>query len=216
MPQKRKKTLKKKKTSKKKRRSFIFVLVLGGAVFLAGLALSPYLWQKLQEIPYIWRKGHEIKEWLIKPSVLEETKDIKLYFSVPQENYLFPQERRITSPSEITGQARAILAELISGPSSSSLAPTIPPKTEVRAVYIRDKCIYVDFSSTLREAHPGGSSGELLTIYSIVNSLLENLPSQSEVQILIQGRPADTLAGHIGIRKPLRMNLHLVKVSPAG
>lgn len=192
------------------------MLVLGGAVFVAGLLLSPYLWQKLQEIPYLWRKGHEIKEWLIKPSVLEETKAIKLYFSVSQENYLSPQERKITSSSEITGQVKAILAELISGPISSSLVPTVPPKTEVRAVYVKDKCIYVDFSSALREGHPGGSSGELLTIYSIVNSLLDNLPSQSEVQILIQGRPSDTLAGHIDIRKPLTMNLHLVKVSPAG
>ncbi len=216
MPQKRKKASEKNRTSKKKGRSLRFVLVLGGAVFLAGLLLSPYLWQKLQEIPYIWRKGYEIKEWIVKPFVLEETKDVKLYFSVPQENYLLPQERRITSSSGITAQARAILAELISGPGSSSFAPTIPPKTEVRAIYVRDKCIYIDFSSTLREAHPGGSSGELLTIYSIVNSLLENLPSQSEVQILIQGRPAETLAGHIDIRKPLRMNLSLVKVSPAG
>lgn len=191
---------------KKKRRSFIFIAVMAGVVFLAGFFLSPYL----------WRRGHEIKEWLIKPPLLEETRVVKLYFSAPKENYLFPQERKITSSSQIGSQAKAILGELINGPTSSSLVPTIPPKTEVRAVYIKDNCIYADFSLALQEKHPGGSSGELLTVYSIVNSLLENLPSQSEVQILVQGRPVNTLAGHIDIRKPLSMNLDLVKVGPAG
>jgi len=192
---------------KKKRRSFIFIAVMVGSVFLAGLFLSPYL----------WRKGQEIKEWLIKPPLLEETRVVKLYFSVSKEDYLFPQERKIISSSEVTSQAKAILGELINGPTSSSLlVTTIPPKTQVRAVYVKDKCIYVDFSSALQEKHPGGSSGELLTVYSIVNSLIDNLPSQSEVQILIEGKPANTLAGHIDIRKPLSMNLDLVKVSPAG
>jgi germination protein M len=197
---------KRKKNSKKKRRSLIFIAVMAGAVFLAGLLLSPYL----------WRKGQELKEWLVKPPLLEETRVVKLYFSVPKEDYLFPQERKITSSPEISSQAKAILGELINGPTTSSLVPTIPPKTQVRAVYVNDKCIYADFSSSLLEEHPGGSSGELLTIYSIVNSLLDNLPSQSEVQILIQGKPANTLAGHIDIREPLSMNLDLVKVSPAG
>ena len=200
MPQKRK------KPSKKKRRNFIFILVTAGALFLAGLLVSPYLWQK----------GHEIREWLVKPPPPEETRVVRLYFSVPKENYLFPQEREIASSSQISSQAKAILGELISGPTTSSLVPTIPPKTQVRAVYVKDKCVYADFSLALREEHPGGSSGELLTVYSIVNSLLDNLPSQSEVQILIQGRPADTLAGHIDVREPLRLNLDLVKGPPAG
>ncbi len=211
-----KKKPEKKKKSRQRRVNLVLVVVLFAIIFIVGLLISPYLWQKIREIPYLGQKGGEIKEWFAKPPFLEEDRVVKLYFSESKENYLLPQERRITSSAGISGQARAILAELANGPSSSSLVPTMPPKTEIRAVYVQGNCIYVDFSSDLRKEHPGGSSGELLTVYSIVNSLLENLPSQSSVQILIQGRPADTLAGHIDIRHPLSMNLDLLKVVPAG
>jgi len=98
-----------------------------------------------------------------------------------------------------------ILEELIKGPTNSSLSPTLPSQTEVRALYI------MDFSSSLKEKHPGGSTGELLTVYSIVDTLLANFPSQSRVQILIQGQPRETLAGHIDIREPLSKNTDIIR-----
>ena len=72
----------------------------------------------------------------------------------------------------------------------------------------------MDFSSALAEDHPGGSTGELITVYSIVDTLLTNFPSQSKVQILIQGKPRETLSGHIDIRKPLSKNTDIIRLSP--
>jgi hypothetical protein len=40
--------------------------------------------------------------------------------------------------------------------------------------------------------------------------VLTNLPNLQEVQILIDGREADTLAGHVDLRRPLRKNEALV------
>ena len=47
---------------------------------------------------------------------------------------------------------------------------------------------------------------ELMTVYTIVNALLTNLPTLQEVQILIGGQEVDTLAGHVDLRRPLRKN----------
>ena len=42
-----------------------------------------------------------------------------------------------------------------------------------------------------------------MTVYTIVNALLTNLPDLQEVQILIDGQEVDTLAGHVDLRRPL-------------
>jgi hypothetical protein len=69
---------------------------------------------------------------------------------------------------------------------------------------------FVDLDATVRTKHRGGSMQELLTVYSIVNTVIVNLPMVSAVQILIDGREADTLAGHVDLRRPLRKNESLI------
>ncbi|TET09929.1 spore germination-like protein [Candidatus Aerophobetes bacterium] len=192
----------KKKSGRKKKRTRILIYILVGVVFFAAGVLV---------VPLLQEKGYQIKEWITKPSPPQEMKIVKLYFSESAGERLVSEERKIIASPQIDQEAKLILKELIEGPKDSSLNPTLPSQTEIRAVYVKDDCFYVDFSSSLKEKHPGGSTGELLTIYSIVNTLLENFPSQSQVQILIQGEPAETLAGHIDIRNPLSKNFSVVK-----
>jgi hypothetical protein len=70
---------------------------------------------------------------------------------------------------------------------------------------------YVDLSADARSRHTGGALDELFTIYAIVNALTVNLPAITRVQILIDGREVDTLAGHVDLRHPLQKNLKWVK-----
>lgn len=192
----------KKKSGRKKKRTRILIYILVGVVFfVAGVLVFPLLQEK----------GYQIKEWITKPSPPQEMKIVKLYFSESTGKRLVSEERKIIASPQIGQEAKLILKELIEGPKDSSLNPTLPSETQIRAVYVKDDCFYVDLSSSLKEKHSGGSTGELLTIYSIVNTLLENFPSQSQVQILIQGEPAETLAGHIDIRNPLSKNFSVVK-----
>jgi len=44
-----------------------------------------------------------------------------------------------------------------------------------------------------------------------VNALTVNLPAIQRVQILIDGKEVDTLAGHIDLRHPLQKQLKWVK-----
>ena len=55
----------------------------------------------------------------------------------------------------------------------------------------------------------GGSSGEILTVYAIVDSLTSNVPAIRRVGILVAGRERDTL-GHLDLRRPLPADLTLV------
>ena len=63
---------------------------------------------------------------------------------------------------------------------------------------------FVDLSPELSSAHPGGSTNELLTVYAIVHAVTANLPAVQRVQILIEGKEVDTIAGHVDVRRQVQ------------
>ncbi|NLM38660.1 MAG: GerMN domain-containing protein [Firmicutes bacterium] len=91
---------------------------------------------------------------------------------------------------------------LVAGPADDDLLAILPPQTVIRDVYRRDDVAYVDFSRHLVTNHPGGTSGELVTIYGIVNTFA-SLPGIERVQIMVEGRPVESLAGHVYTGEPL-------------
>ena len=81
----------------------------------------------------------------------------------------------------------------------------------LRAFYVSEKGdAFVDLTG-IAAAHPGGSLTELLTVHAIVNAITANLPAIQRVQILVDGREADTIAGHVDIRRPLTRDTSLVR-----
>ena len=57
-----------------------------------------------------------------------------------------------------------------------------------------------------------GSKEELLAVYALVNSIVLNFPAVRKVQILLDGRPATTLAGHVDLSRPLTLDTTLLAV----
>ena len=82
----------------------------------------------------------------------------------------------------------------------------------MRAIYLSERGdLFVDFSPELTTRHTGGSLDELFTVYAIVNAATVNLPAIARVQILVDGKEVDTLAGHVDLRNPLAKNLTWVR-----
>jgi len=142
----------------------------------------------------------------------ENVKLVRLYFASPDADYLNIEARKILREEKITDEATVLVGELIKG-SRGNLDPTIPPGSELHELYIvpEEKCAYLDFNQAFQTNHPGGSAGELLTIYSLVNTLIDNLEGIERVQILIEGETIETLAGHIDTTKPLPRNGTIVE-----
>ena len=96
--------------------------------------------------------------------------------------------------------------------SSSPRPRAIPTGTTLRGLYLTERGdAFVDLSANARTGHTGGALDELFTVYTIVNSLTTNLPAVTRVQILIEGKEVDTLAGHVDLRHPLQKNLKWVR-----
>jgi spore germination protein GerM len=133
-----------------------------------------------------------------------------LFFASADGLGLVPVEQEIPLAQGTVAQARALVEALLAATPPESLAATIPQGTTLRGVYVSERNeAFVDLDATVRTNHPGGSMNELFTVYTIVNAVTTNLPDVQQVQILIDGREVDTLAGHVDLRKPLRKNEHL-------
>ena len=130
--------------------------------------------------------------------------EVSLYFLDTEELKLVAEKRTINQAVNTVEQIKLTLTELIKGPNSS-LIPTIPGEAAVQEVFLDEKgCSYVDFSRAMSESHSGGTTGELVTIASIVNTLTENFPEEvRKVRILIGGKEAKAIAGHIDISRPI-------------
>jgi spore germination protein GerM len=104
-------------------------------------------------------------------------------------------------------QAQQIIEAQIA-PVTEPLVSAIPPSTKLRALFVTDRGqAFVDFSRELVAGHSGGSMNELLTIYTIVDALTENMPAITSVQVLVEGKQVETLAGHVDLRRPLEKNV---------
>ena len=137
----------------------------------------------------------------------EEQKDpvsITLFFPSEHDSLLHREVRDIIPESSLALQAKRIISELLSGSNRGFLSP-IPPETRLRELYItKEGVAYVDFSREIMDKHLSGSSAEMSTIYSIVNSLSYNLKPIKKVFILIDGGEKKTLGGHIDLTSPFQ------------
>ena len=136
---------------------------------------------------------------------------VHLYFSDRANEYLLAEKRGLERTGDPVSDAVAVIEALIAGPEGD-LVPTLPPQTRLRTLFlVEGGRAVVDFTEAIRAHHPGGSRTELLTVYSVINSLVLNISEIETVQILVDGKEADTLAGHIDLRYPFKADMLMVR-----
>jgi Sporulation and spore germination len=155
------------------------------------------------------------------PAAPERKITATLYYIAEDGMSLVGVQREVPFGESVAEQARRVVeAQLTAAPQP--LAAAIPDGTVLRGVYVTERdcdaaaatCqrdAFVDLSVEARTRHTGGALDELFTIYAIVDAITVNLPAISRVQILVDGKEVDTLAGHVDLRHPLEKNLKWVK-----
>ena len=126
-----------------------------------------------------------------------------LYYVSDDGLHLVPHEREVAFGEGVVEQARLIVEAQLE-PAPAPLVSPVPAGTTLKAVYVSaGGQVFVDLSGEISTAHPGGAISELLTVYAIVDVLTTNLPAVVAVQLLVDGRQVDTIAGHVDLRRPL-------------
>jgi hypothetical protein len=142
------------------------------------------------------------------------TISVKLFFNSKEEPGLVMEDRELAFSADLSIQLRSVVEELVKGPQEAELVPTLAPDTKVLDVFVTARGVaYVDLSKEASLGLPGGSSDELRTVYSVVNSITTNFPAIRRVQILVDDHPAVTLAGHVDLSRPLSPDMTLLAAS---
>ena len=136
--------------------------------------------------------------------------EVTVYFSDDQSMYLVPEVREVTRTKDETMES-VIIRELIKGTVNKSLGQVIPDGTKLLSSKVIDGVAYVDFSKEFRDNHWGGSAGETMTLYAVVNSLCK-LPDIEKVQFLLEGKKEESiLNGNMDTSVPIEPDYTLVK-----
>jgi spore germination protein GerM len=127
----------------------------------------------------------------------------RLYYLAEDGLRLQAVDREVYFGEGTAEQARHLVEALLE-PALEPLVTVIPPGTKLRTLYLSAQGVaFVDLSSEVSRSRATGALDELYTVYSIVNTLTDNLPAITAVQLLVDGREVDTLAGHVDLRRPL-------------
>ena len=139
----------------------------------------------------------------------KQKKLVVIYFSDPQERFLMPEKRYVYIENDSAQKAREIAKALVDG-SKAGLINTFPAGVGIKDVKVNDEgTAFINFSKNLTKNHPGGSTAEMATIYSLTNSVTENVSSIKKVKILVDGKELPSIKGHISTKKAFTPNPEL-------
>lgn len=150
---------------------------------------------------FVDNEGNEINTY--------ENVELTLYFAAENGKHLRKALRTVEYNTNISLE-RIVIENLISGPIGEELYPTINPETKLVNVTVKDKICYVTLSNEfLNQQYQILPE---LTIYSLVNSLIE-LNGVNKVQISVEGDANAVFRDTISLSSPFERNLDILKVN---
>jgi Sporulation and spore germination len=137
---------------------------------------------------------------------------VRLYYESPQM-LLAAETRNVALPESSAAAIPVVVRELMKGPATPVALRLYPPDTVVRATYLLPGgTVIVDLGgATLTQGWGTGSHQELMAVYSVVQTVTANFPEAKSVRLLLNGTPAETLAGHVSVTKSLGPMTDLVE-----
>ena len=182
------------------------VLALAGALAVLALVAALVWWWLAR------RAGGAEGDGPGGPGATVEV-EVDLYF--PGEGAALARERRrLAVPEDPEGRLLALARAVLGGPRSPSLLAPMPAGVEARGVYLTaGGDAYLDLVSAEEGAAPpaGGSTEEMLRVYSLVNSLALNEPRARRIALVWNGTQRETFSGHLDTSRPLAPDTKLVE-----
>ena len=130
------------------------------------------------------------------------TRTVKIYLpkEVGASAYLTPVEVKVSATSDLPRAAiESLIAASEEGGANRNLIPT---GTRLLSVRIGKGVAEVNFSKEFVSNFNGGSHQEALTLNAILHTMAQ-FPGVRKTQILVEGKPTDTLGGHFEISQPM-------------
>lgn len=138
--------------------------------------------------------------FLITRAASLQTEEINIYFVDAETMRLTPVKTTIPH-ADTERTARYVLDALIEGHDDNPKILRLVPRDEsCMTVKVKDKIAYVDLKSSILKTHPDGRDFEILTVYSIVNSLT-NVDGIVNVRFTVDGERKKNFMGYVDMRE---------------
>lgn len=135
---------------------------------------------------------------------------VSLFFPDPEWDHLEREGRELERCEDLSACLRELLIELRNGPIGD-LEPVFPDGGEIPGVQVVGEVATIDLPSDFVASVEGGSAGERLTLYAVINSVTASFPEIRGVRFLVEGKEVETLHGHLDLREPLGFDPALVR-----
>ncbi len=180
------------------------------AVVLLAAGIGGYLWFRTAGAPQpapVQRQEAGPAAPVEKPN---EPFMATLY--LPAEGRLNAAAVAVTREPDIQLQARETIVAVLAGDRGGKTA--VLKDLQLRALYLDAAgTVYLDllpFAAGQKEIRASVQE-ELLAVYALVNTAAQNFPEVRQVRVLVDGREAQTLAGHIDLSRSFVKRMDLVR-----
>jgi len=133
----------------------------------------------------------------VAPPVSGPTEKVTLFVAYDDPGILRSQPAEIPLPSARQQRAEELLRAVLTIYLSKESPHPLAPGAEVRAIYLVTPGVAViDVNAAFANGHRSGVLEEELTVASLIQTLVANIPGILRVKILVDGKDRETLAGH--------------------
>jgi germination protein M len=153
----------------------------------------------MNEDQFIENAGEEINAY--------KTADLTLYYANETGDKLVKQRVAMEYNSNISLE-KLIVEQVIAGPPFEGAYPAVPSATKLDSITIKDGICYVNLNEGFLDT--GYNVTEMIPIYAIVNSLIENTEA-TKVQISINGETDQMYRESISFNTIFEKNEELVE-----
>ena len=181
--------------SEESRRGIPRHFVIAMAVLLiAAVGLGAYAWRMRKKAATPVAAGDSRP---LAPPIAGPTERVTLFVAYDEDGRLHAEAATIPMPSGRQQRAEELLRALMSIYLDKNSPHTLGEGSDVRAIFLVDPgTAVIDVNSAFADTHRSGILVEELTVTSLIHTISYNTPGILKVQILVDGKERDTLAGH--------------------
>jgi len=133
----------------------------------------------------------------VPPPATGPTETVTLYVADDAASILRPRSIQIPLPGGRQQRAEELLRALLRIYQQPGSAHPLAPASDIRSIYLVDPgAAVIDLNGAFADQHRSGILSEQLTVNSLVETLAANVPGIQRVNILVEGKTRETLAGH--------------------
>jgi len=186
-------------------RSRIWLLV---AIFAVVVAAGVFVWLRLNAPNPQQNQAVQSPSLLAQPVRADEPLVITLYY--PADGAISTGTASVKRRPDPQAQAREALGAVFA--DQRGLQAAVFRDLKIRELFLdASGTAYVDLSLVQQNGIKASAWEELLAIYSIVNTLAQNFEEIKQVRFLLEGKEAQTLAGHMDLSRKFEKRMDLMK-----